>query len=132
MKRSISFLLIFMLTCYLALPAFAAEDTYVQPRYKHIAVFSADISYGSWGIATCTSSVIIDSGCSVTLTLSLQKSSDGPIWENVETWSDAGTSGAFISEERALYSKYSYRVLATAYVYDSTGRLVETESLVDS
>ena len=88
-----------MLTCYLALPAFAAEDTYVQPRYKHIAVFSADISYGSWGIATCTSSVIIDSGCSVTLTLSLQKSSDGTIWENVETWSDAGTSGAFISEE---------------------------------
>lgn len=132
MKRSISFLLILMLICSLALPAFAAEDTYVQPRYKHIAIFSVDISYGSWGIATCTSSVIIDSGYSVTLTLSLQRSSDGTTWENVETWSDEGTGGAFISEERALYSKYSYRVLATANVYDSAGNLVETESLIDS
>lgn len=129
MKRFISFLLMLVLVFSLTIPAFAAD---AQPRYKHIASFAADISYGNWGIATCSASVIIDQGYRVVLTLSLQKSSDDLTWEDVETWSAEGNMTASISEKRALYSNYSYRVLATARVYDQDGHLIESESLIDS
>lgn len=131
MKRFVSFLLTLVLAISLATPAFAAEDSLVQPRFKHIISFGTSITYGDWGIATCSSSVIIDSGYKVTLVLTLQRSSGNDSWEDVETWSAAGNAGATISERRALYSQYSYRVKSTATVYDLDGNWIESESQID-
>ena len=127
----VSFLLTLVLAISLATPAFAAEDSLVQPRFKHIISFGTSITYGDWGIATCSSSVIIDSGYKVTLVLTLQRSSGNDSWEDVETWSAAGNAGATISERRALYSQYSYRVKSTATVYDLDGNWIESESQID-
>ena len=80
MKRFVSFLLTLVLAISLATPAFAAEDSLVQPRFKHIISFGTSITYGDWGIATCSSSVIIDSGYKVTLVLTLQRSSGNDSW----------------------------------------------------
>lgn len=115
----------------MAIPAFATENPQVQRRFKHIISFGTSITYGDWGIATCSSSVIIDSGYKVSLTLTLQKSSGNDVWEDVESWSSEGNAGAAISERRALYSKYSYRVKATATVYDLNGNWIESETQID-
>ena len=122
MKRFASFLLAFVLVFSMAIPAFATENPQVQRRFKHIISFGTSITYGDWGIATCSSSVIIDSGYKVSLTLTLQKSSGNDVWEDVES---------AISERRALYSKYSYRVKATATVYDLNGNWIESETQID-
>ena len=102
-----------------------------QTMIEHIISFGTSITYGDWGIATCSSSVIIDSGYKVSLTLTLQKSSGNDVWEDVESWSSEGNAGAAISERRALYSKYSYRVKATATVYDLNGNWIESETQID-
>lgn len=132
MKRFVSFLLTLVLVFSLAVPAFAAENSQMQLRYKHIISFGTSITYGDWGIATCSSSVIVDSGYKVTLKLTLQRSSGNDSWEDVETWSDEGNAGAAISEKRALYGKYSYRVVATATVYDLDGNWIESDTQIDS
>jgi len=132
MKRLLSFLLMLVLILSMALPTFAAEGPYVQPRYKHIATFSAEIEYGNWGIATCRSVVTIDDGYQVTLTMSLQQSSGNDSWKDVKTWTDQGYSGASITQEYSLLNKYSYRVLATATVYDLDGNWIETETQMAS
>ena len=82
MKRFASFLLAFVLVFSMAIPAFATENPQVQRRFKHIISFGTSITYGDWGIATCSSSVIIDSGYKVSLTLTLQKSSGNDVWED--------------------------------------------------
>lgn len=132
MKRFVSLLFTLVLVFSLTIPAFAAENSQVQPRYKHIISFGTSITYGSWGIATCSSSVTIDPGYKVTLRLTLQRSSGDGSWENVETWTDEGNAGAAISERRALYSSYSYRVVATATVYDLNGNWIESDTQIDS
>lgn len=131
MKRFASFLLAFVLVFSMAIPAFATENPQVQRRFKHIISFGTSITYGDWGIATCSSSVIIDSGYKVSLTLTLQKSSGNDVGEDVESWSSEGNAEAAISERRALYSKYSYRVKATATVYDLNGNWIENETQID-
>lgn len=132
MKRLLSFLLMLVLVFSMALPAFAIETPHVQPRYKHISTFSAEIEYGNWGIATCRSVVTIDEGYQVTLTMSLQRSRGNDSWEDMETWTNQGNSGASITEKRALSNTYNYRVLATATVYDLDGNWVETETKTGS
>lgn len=132
MKRLLSFLLMLLLVFSMALPAFAIETPHVQPRYKHISTFSAEIEYGNWGIATCRSVVTIDKGYQVTLTMSLQRSAGNDSWEDVKTWTDQGYSGARITQQYSLLNKYSYRVLATATVYDLDGNWIETETQMAS
>lgn len=132
MKRFICILLALVLLFSMTISAQAAENPQVQPRFKHIIMFATEISYGNWGIATCTSTVTVDSGYRAVLTLELQRTLENGSWETVETWSAEGYAGASISERRALYSNYSYRVVAAVSVYDMNGIRVEDAMQIDS
>ena len=66
----------------------------------------------------------------IDLTMSLQRSSnDGRTWSTVETWDTSDYGSAALEEGRFVLSGYSYRVKATAEIYDESGDLIEEESV---
>ena len=105
-------------------PSFAAmpEDT-VQPCIVGASGVDAGLSISSSGQATCVGRVSLRSGYKASLTLYLQKSSDGKTWKTQKTWTGSGSA---ISKTQYVSSGYKYRTRLTAKIYNSSGTLVDT------
>lgn len=100
----------------------------VQLRFEEIRGFIANLSIGSFGAAHCTSRAqVADSSYRVELFVELQQFDSG--WDTVKDWSATGTLSASVSGTWYVASGYDYQVKATATVYNSSGREVESETI---
>ena len=76
-------------------------------------------------MANCSASVSAPtSSYDVELTVELQQNRSG--WDTIKTWTDAGTRYASAGGNWYVASGYDYRVKATATVYNSSGREIES------
>lgn len=130
MKRSALSLitLVLLLTCFLAVPASAAEsiENAVSPCFVDISMMSASIDVNSNGKAACYSYVdTANSTYTINISMSLQRYVDG-YWKNVKTWTSSGTGDVTLDKSYYVSSGYYYRTGVAATVYTSSGSYVET------
>lgn len=122
MMRGIAALL--LVVCFVGetnLFAYAVDNTdTIQPYYVGTSGIGCSLSISS-GKATCKGYVYLYSGYTSSLTLNLQKYSDGS-WKTLKTWTGSGNS---IEKPYYVSSGYQYRVTFTAKVYNSSGTLVD-------
>ncbi|MEN6327567.1 MAG: hypothetical protein ABFD18_15355 [Syntrophomonas sp.] len=70
-----------------------------------------------------------DSSHTTRLTVGLQKST-GSGWSTIKSWSASATGISIAAVEENYYVVYgTYRVCATARIYNSSGTLLESKSL---
>jgi len=99
-----------------------APDTY---RFARINVFHVDLSISNAGLANCYALVkLLFTSDTVKLSITLQRQS-GSSWSEVKSWSTSG-SGSVSLEKEWYVTTGTYRVYATAQVYNSSGTLLET------
>lgn len=127
MRKVFATILTFVLLCNVfVLPAVAAEQTRIQPRYLDIYSFAIDLDISSGGTATCETSVKTTTQTN-TIDLCMQlEQYDGTRWVIVKTWRDSYGPNADMTKYRAVASGYYYRVSVSAAVYDANGNAVET------
>lgn len=131
-KRKINFVLLFILLTLLSYPAFAfADETaastqIITPNYTYLTTVGASLSIQN-GYATCEGNLSIFRDYDTSITITLQRSSDGVNWSNVTSWSNSFTGRGAHSIERGYYvlSGYKYRVLNTSKVYSGSS-VIET------
>ena len=137
MKRFICMGLVVLMAVFAAVPAYAADMTkneaaqgVIAPRFTYISMLNAGLSINSVGKATCVGIVTLyDDSHSTDLTVSLQKSTSNG-WTTIKEWTVSGTGIPGVATEQYYYVvNGTYRVCATAKVYNASGILLETESL---
>lgn len=100
----------------------------IMPMYISIANFGAALEIDSLGIATCEGILthrLIDG--SSELVMKLQKL-ENKSWTTISTWTEEGSTKCSIYKNKAV-SRGTYRVAVTAKIYDSSGSLIETQSV---
>ena len=109
---------------------FAFSGLTVSARYQYITTLNAGLSINSSGLATCSGLVKpSDNDTSTTLTVELQKYSSG--WKYDDSWNTSGTGTKNVQLSAQKYVvRGLYRVVVTAKVYSSSGKLLETQSLM--
>ena len=134
MKKIISFCLIMCLSMLITVPIFAADassyttEDMISPKFTHIWSISAGLDISPTGKARCSGSVDASSITGTpNLTISLQKSS-GSGWKTIKSWTDSGPGQGLIIEKYYYVGYGTYRVCSTAKIYDSAGKLLETQS----
>lgn len=139
MKKMFSVVLMALIVAFSALPAYAAVSNagarpgVVHPTFVNIMSLSAGLSISSAGKSTCTGAVdLYDDSYTVKMTVTLQQAT-GKGWSAIKSWSASGkgNAGAQLSEHYYVNSG-KYRVCTTARVYNTSGKLVETESAYSS
>lgn len=138
MKKTICMGVIVLMALFFAVPAYAAVEAQsvnaqemgtLSPQYTYISRLVSGLSIDSFGKSTSIGDVSIYEGSNtVVLTVQLQKF-NGSSWNTIKTWSDsgAGLAGVYITQDYYVVSG-TYRVCATAQVYNSSGQLLETQS----
>lgn len=121
----------FLLLLMLSSTAFAQTLPSIKPLYEEILWFDSSIDISSSGYANCMSDIEVNtSSLEIDLTMSLQRSSNnGRTWSTVKTWNTSDYGSAALEEGWFVLSGYSYRVKATAEIYDESGDLIEEESV---
>lgn len=122
MMRGIAALL--LIVCFVgetSLSAYAVDNTdTIQPYYVGASGAGCSLSIQS-GKATCKGYVYLYSGYTSSLTLNLQKYSNGA-WKTQKTWTG---SGKMIKKPYYVSSGYKYRATFNVKVYNSSGTLVD-------
>ncbi len=101
----------------------AREATTISPRLIGITNITSKLTISDAGCARCSGLVSVRDGYTVDLTVELKQ--DGT---TIKTWTGSG-SGTF--DAGGIYyvaSGHTYVVTATATVYNSSGKIVETPS----
>lgn len=120
----------FLALLLLSSTAFAQTLPGIQPLYEEIFRFDPSLTISSSGYAECSSEVRTpDSSLEIDLTMTLQRSSNGRTWSNVKTWDTSDYGSASLDKGWFVSSGYSYRVKATADVYDASGDFVESATV---
>ena len=124
----------FLFLLMLSSTALAQSPLNIQPRYEEIMRFDPALTISSSGYAQCSSEIrTFDSSYEIDLTMSLQRSSNnGRTWSTVKTWDTSDYGSAALEGGWFVLSGYSYRVKATAEIYDESGDLIEEESVESS
>lgn len=132
-KRTLSMLLVLVLalgilapTAYAAVPE-SEGDYVIQPRYTYIFSIMSDLTISSTGRTSDYGYVkMYDSSYTCDLTMELQQK-DGS-WNTIKEWTTSGSGTVELDKIWYVLSGYTYRVKVTVDVYNSAGKLVETES----
>lgn len=102
---------------------FAAPDDEIAPQYIGISQISADLYFEN-GVAYCRGTTRAYKNYTVNLVMVLKRSNvEYARWEDTVTYDD-------ITLEKAVNITHGhvYQVVVTAYVYNSAGKLVETQT----
>lgn len=136
MKKIICMGFIVLMAIFSAVPAHAAIDEknvstqglgMVSPLFTYILQVNVGLNINSSGKAACVGDVSLYSGSNrVVLTVQLQKSTSSG-WSAIKTWTSSGVGmpGTTILENYYVV-RGTYRVSATAKVYNPSGSLLET------
>ena len=137
MRRILSMILVILIAVFSVTPVYAVDRTssvntqeIITPMFTHIWILTPGLAINSSGKATSLGDVTIyNDSYSTVLTVQLQKSS-GSYWSTIKTWTGSGTgiTGVLIEEDYYVV-RGTYRVCATAKVYDTSGKLLETQSV---
>jgi len=137
MKKFVCMGILVLMTVFTAVPAYAAAEVVqhaetqgvITPQYTYISLLSTGLSINSSGKATCQGfASAYDDSHTTRLTVELQKSSTSG-WSTIKSWS-ASSTGISIAgiEENYYVVSGTYRVCATAKVYNASGTLLENKS----
>ena len=110
-----------------AMPASAALPStgdIVSPNYIVINATENDFVLKSLGYFECYGSTDVPMGYVAYVKVELQQNDGG--WDTIKTWSNKGGTNAFIEQNYAIMSGYSYRLKLTHKAYDSNDNLIET------
>ena len=126
-KKLVSFMCAVMAALCLAVSvpvqAYAATEDEIVLQYIGISQISADLYFEN-GAAYCRGTTRAYKGYTVNLVMVLKRS-------NVEyaRWEETVTAGGILLEEICnITHGHVYQVVVTAYVYNSAGKLVETQT----
>jgi len=137
LKKFICLGIIVFLAVFLIVPAYAADGTenkesqgLSSPQFTYISLLSSGLSINSSGKATCAGlASAYNSSHTTKLTVELQKSS-GSGWSTIKSWSASATGTSIADIEESYYVvRGTYRVCATAKVYNASNVLLETQLL---
>lgn len=137
MKKFICMGIFVIMAVFFVVPAYAVDGTknvkaqeLIAPRFTYISLLSPGLSINSSGKATCMGlASAYDNSHTTKLTVELQKSTDSG-WSTIKTWSASATGVSIADIEEDYYVvRGTYRVCATAKVYNTSGNLLETQSL---
>ncbi|HAG08592.1 MAG: hypothetical protein XD78_1991 [Desulfotomaculum sp. 46_296] len=137
MKKFICIGILVLTAVFFSVPAYAADGTQnaetqgvITPQFTYISLLSPGLSINSSGKATCIGlASAYDNSHTTRLTVELQKFNAGG-WSTIKSWSasSTGTSVATVYEDYYVVHG-TYRVCATAKVYNASGTLLENKSL---
>ncbi|HBR01710.1 MAG TPA: hypothetical protein DD738_03785 [Ruminiclostridium sp.] len=137
MKRFISICTLVLMAICFTTPAYAADRTQnaevqsvITPQFTYITFLIPGLSINSAGKATCSGMAsAYDSSHTTRLTVKLQKSDAGG-WSTIKSWS-ASATGTYVADvyEDHYVVHGTYRVCATAKVYNASGTLLESQSV---
>jgi len=138
MKRFFCMILVLLMTLVSTVPVYADNGAtnvnpqgVISPQFTYISYLNPGLSISSSGLATCVGAAAgyFDS-YTTAVTAELQKSS-GSSWSKIKTWTASSATGAAIASVEGEYYVVhgTYRVCATAKIYDTSGKLLETQSL---
>lgn len=108
----------------------SAEETWVTPRFVGINLQYAGLTINEYGRATCGCSVLVDSGYSVDVTMTLEQ--DGVA---IKSWTTSSSTNVDMSKPYYVTSGHDYQVIVTTRVSTSQGSYLcsyTTESPVKS
>jgi hypothetical protein len=140
MKKFICLGILVLMTVVCVVPACATDGTtnvgtqgVVAPQWTYISLLSPGLSINSTGKSTCMGlASAYDSSHTTILTVELQKSA-GSSWNTIKTWSASSTGVSIATVEESYYViNGTYRVCATAKVYNASGNLLESKSIYSS
>ena len=132
MRRITALLIIVTILCAIAAPASATTiDNIVQPRWTYLNSVYAYLDINWLGVATCEGRATARDFVNVEVVVRLQQLKDTG-WATIKSWTSTGTLTASASGSYAVYKGYTYRVSVTGYVYDASGKLVETGTATDT
>lgn len=129
MKKVVTLLLTIVLVFGIMAPAaFAvAENDSVQPRYLRIRSFDIAFDISSSGKSSCYSKIVTyESTDTIDLTIELQRDG-GSGWSTIKTWTGEDTGRISLDKVWYVTSGYEYRLRITAEIYDTNGKLLETQ-----
>ncbi|MDD2300005.1 MAG: DUF6147 family protein [Fermentimonas sp.] len=136
MKKFICMGILVLMAVFAVVPAYAADGTknagtqgVITPQFTYISLLSPGLSINSSGKATCTGlASAYDSSHTTRLTVELQKSTSSG-WSTIKTWSASATGTSVARVEKDYYVVHgTYRVCATAKVYNASCILLESKS----
>ncbi|NMA70103.1 MAG: hypothetical protein GX958_11915 [Desulfitobacterium sp.] len=136
MKRMICLFLMIFLLAFSVVPIYGSEtrslekESIISPMFVHIHHIIPGLKIDSSGKATSLGVAgTYSSSHTINMNVELQKLS-GSSWNTIKNWTASGPgypSGVML--ERDWYVvKGTYRVSVTVQVYDSFGRLLETQT----
>lgn len=131
MRKAILFILIIVLFVTLFQPAFAttAENITVSPRYVCINNYAASLTVDeSIGVANCSAWCYSVAGYTVEVSCTLQRK-ENSTWKTIKSWTSTGLEYASVDGYWAVYSGYIYRNLVIYTIRDSSGNIIEVESV---
>ncbi len=120
MKKLTSLILcaFFVLSC--AVPASAALE------YTYIDTIHSTLRFDTlWNLAECSGTVESVNDNEMQIEVTLQVESDNG-WKDLKTWTNTGEYCVTASGYYAVASGKQYRLYVTAYVYNDSGRIVES------
>ncbi len=130
-KRTRQILNVVVILCLLASFSFAfasgdmALASPMQVMFSHINLLSTGLSINALGRCTCTALIDLTFETdTVNIYMYLQKW-DGSYWSTIEAWTGTGSESVSVCEYYYVASGYDYRVLASYYVHDAGGAMVE-------
>ncbi len=116
----ISVVMVLLISLSFGTPVLAsvAPQGTIVPCYSYISTIGSGLSINSGGYSTCSGFINIYVNYSSTITITLQRSSNGSSWTNIKSWSQSFSTTGLNSIEKGYYveSGYFYRVLTTAQV----------------
>lgn len=108
----------------------SAEETRVMPRFVGVDAIVASLTINDYGRADCDCSVLVDSGYSVNVTMTLEQ--DGVA---IKSWTGSSTISVDLSKSYYVLSGHDYQVIVTTRVSTAGGSYLcsyTTESPVKS
>lgn len=119
MKKTIAFILVVISLLTLALPAYAATPSVVEPRYTNVQIANVSLTISSSGLAKATVTVVGKSNLEETDVVVYLEKKVGTIWTRVDigttddVWEYSSTSTGFTkSYTHQLTSGGQYRAVA--------------------
>ena len=94
----------------------SAEETRVTPRFVGLDMIVAGLTINDYGRASCSCSVLVDTGYSVDVTMTLEQ--DGVA---IKSWTGSGSISVDMSKPYYVTSGHDYQVIVTVRVKTAEG-----------
>lgn len=96
----------------------------ITPFFIAIVRASSNLTLNSGGILTCQGKTEVQTGYIAGTTVELQQYNGG--WVTIDSWSGSANKFFNITNNRAVYSGYQYRVKTTHKALNSSGTTIES------